>query len=775
MSSTSWMAMRGVMGIVSIGMLCISCATVPGSNRQKSNKPPPAPERLSIGAEHVVPCPDGLGQRHPAVAYGNGIYLLVWREGFCGHEGNSRILALRIDDSGRCLDRTPISISKAAGTEDHPAVVFGSGQFLVAWTSRSVESGRADSYRLNLRRLDAEGNLAGKVETMAGPTPRIRPALAFDGHDTFMLVWQEFRDDHFEVLGARIGAVDNRRLDEPPLKIMTRDSKEKIDWAMAGPLGVAWTGHGYVVAQSVYAVYLDPQGKTVLPRTQTWEAEAPGGQTVVSAWNKGFIFHCARPNPDPWGWGGNGVIVGMKVTRHGAAEEKQALIRMAKDGGQTRRYDLLADGHIANCLDAARWLNHPGWPMGIPGGLRHTVDDVWPSGSPAAAFNGESLMVVWPRAHRVDKRRLVNRDLYLMRLLPEWTRVDSFPLPVAVGPSEETGPVLCAGASGRVLLAYEKLTNEGVAIRYRILEETPDSKPPKVKYVVPLSRKEWIVAFNEPVSAASVGPGTLQVDGLSVRRVEFNSDARAKSREVILTMEEPPEIGLRYTLHIKGVTDCSPSANMAKGETFSFTALPGTIQHSPRIYQWDNPKSSELNYENPDRSDSRDYICNWLLLGPVPGGREDVPFDPGTVLPSPGETLQTDSGTFTWTAQQGEALNLGARMGGKNDHSAYAATYVFSEKPRDVQLRLDSNDNNRAWLNGRLVHDGITAGQKTRIFHDYTDVVPVRLRAGWNLLLLQVHNYGRWWMMVAQIVDEQGKQIPTLTWQLERPEGAKQY
>lgn len=768
MKSAKWKPIVLVAGLAAACVLCCSCATV--DDAAAALRGEASSERLSIGEELNVPSPDGLGQRHPAVAYGDGVYLLAWREGFCGFEGNSRILAMRIDAAGRPLDSEPISISVASGEEDDPAVAFCGGRFLVAWTSRAESAGGGEPYRLNLRRVNAQGRCEGEVESLTGRAPMIRPALASNGNDEFMLVWQEYQDDYFAVLGTRLAAATGRRLNEPALKLMTRDAGRDVDWAMAGPLGVAWTGNGYVVAQSVYAVCLDPQGKVLLPRTQTWEAELPGGQSVVAAWGKGFIFHCARPGGDPWGWYGNGAIVGMEVTPDGAGQEERALRRMAGSGGQTRQFDLLADGQVANCIDAARWLNHPGWPMGIPGGLIHTVDDVWPSGSPAAAFNGESLMVVWPRAHRVDNRRLANRDLFLMRLLPGWTRVDEFPIPVATSASEETGPILCAGARGQALLAYEKLTDKGVAIRYRVLAESPDRRAPWVAYVAPLSREELIVAFDEPVAPAGGSTDGLKfkVDGLDVKRVEFNPDARAKGRQVILTTDRP-EIGRQYTLHVDGVTDCSPAANAARRETFTFTALPGTVQHCPRIYQWDNPNSSELNYENPDRSDSRDYICNWLLLGPVPGGREGPPFDPATAMPSPGETVRTDSATFTWTRHEGEALNLGARMGKKRDHSAFAATYVYSQEPRDVLLCLDSNDNNRAWLNGRIVHDGIGSGAKARVFHDYTDVVPVRLSRGWNRLLVQAHNEGGWWMMVARIVDSRHRPIPTLTWQLDRP------
>ena len=86
-------------------------------------------------------------------------------------------------------------------------------------------------------------------------------------------------------------------------------------------------------------------------------------------------------------------------------------------------------------------------------------------------------------------------------------------------------------------------------------------------------------------------------------------------------------------------------------------------------------------------------------------------------------------------------------------------------------LRLDSNDHNRAWLNGRLIHDGITNAKGSRGFHDYSDEVPVALRSGWNRLLVQVENQKGTWMMVGQITDEAGRPIRELTWQLERPEG----
>jgi hypothetical protein len=411
--------------------------------------------------------------------------------------------------------------------------------------------------------------------------------------------------------------------------------------------------------------------------------------------------------------------------------------------------------------------------MGLPGGFKHSMGDVWPSGPPAAAFNGESLVVVWPRGHMADNRRLFNRDLYLTRVLPDWGLVDRPAIPVTTGPTEETNPVLCTGPKRQVLLTYEKLTDKGVGVRYRLLTEEADTAPPTVDYVVPMSRTEMVVAFDEPLEEAGAGdPRHFRIDGLEVTGSQLSPDGRSARRQVILTTT-PPEVGRRYTLHVEGVSDRSPAGNTIKELEVTFLAKPGFMQRSDNVFNWDNPNSSEMSYPNPDRVGSRDYICNWALLGPLARQRWEHPFDPATVLPSPGDEVRTDAGTLTWAAAEGEALNLGVRLGTKAGQMAYAATYVFSERPHQAVLRLDSMDYNRAWFNGRLVNDGIGRATGRRSFHEYTDEVPIRLRRGWNRLLMQVqHRQGNWWMMVAQITDAAGEPIRDLTWQLDRPEQA---
>ena len=773
--------MNRVLCILAAGLLCTSCAVVdtPRDHRTAPGEgtaahPGPPPVRLTIGDPMALPSPSGRGQREPAVAFGNGVYLVVWREGFNGYEGESDILAMRLDASGTPLDAEPIAVCTDRGVQDQPAVAFCNGAFLVAWVPQR-KSADGGPYHVQVRAVTAKGKV-GAVRTVSGDNLMGHPALASNGRDECLLAWQQFNGEYFEVRGRFVkvsgtAAVPDT-LTKDSLTIMSGDKPLGLGWARGGRIGLAWTGAGYVVCQSVYAKVLDPGGKTVLDLTRTWNAYSPGGHTAVGAWGKGFVFHNVRPAPDPWGWGGNAAIVGMTVTPKGGRAEYEALKKFVPNTDKNRQFVLIADGHAANALDVSRWFNHPGWPMGMPGGLKHAQGGVWPSGRPAAAFDGESLVVVWPRGHLVDNKRMINRDLYLTRVLPDWGLVDRPPVSVCTGPTEETNPVLCAGPKGGVLLAYETLTDQGVGIHYRLLVEKPDTTPPAVAWVAPKSHTEMVVAFDEPVAEGSVKTQAFRITGkggaLAVKKATFVPGGRAQRRMVLLTTA-PPEVGKTYTLHVNGIRDRSPADNAARDAAFDFLAKPGFIMRRDRVTRWaiDGPPTET--YPNPCPIGHRDYIARWNVLGPLPRNVERHPFDPKTVAPSPGDTVTLGGTLYTWKEIKGEAVDLGGWFGQKADSMIYAAIYVFSDRRRDAILRLDTNDHNRAWLNDRLVNDGITGATGGRGSHGYSDEAPIALRRGWNRLLLQVENRDGYWFMCGQITDAAGQPIHDLTWQLDAP------
>jgi len=723
-------------------------------------------ERLTVGREMALPSPTARGQRHPALAYGKGVYLLVWCEGFTGAGGQSDILAMRVAPSGELLDTKPIPVCTEAGIQELPAVAFCAGKFLVAWVqaNRSSDAGG----RLRMRAITPGGRPAPATHTLDLTGKATHPALSSNGRDRFLLAWQEHNGKYFEVRGALLDAKNAAPPGGPHLKIMSGSEPAGLGWARGGKIATAWTGSGYVVGQSSYATWLSPSGKPLLGLTRTWSSWSPGGHTIAPAWGKAFLFFSHRPYLDPWGWGGNGSILGMTVTPEGARSERDRFVKMFPADDKNLQFVLLADGNVPNALDVSRWFNHPGWPMGMPGGLKHTRGDLWPSGTPAAAHNGESLVVVWPRAHLADNRRLRNRDLYLRRVLPDWGLVDAEPVAVSAAPTEETNPVMCAGTRGKVLLAYEKLSAEGVAVRYRAISEETDRDPPRVIWVAPKSRNEMVVAFDEPVAEKSIRLEGFRIDGLKIRSAKFVPGGRAMRRMVLLETS-PPTVGQEYALEVDAVTDRSPAANRMQNVKFRFLAKPGFMQIREKVTRWPVNGPPTVTYDSRCPVGHRDYIALWNVLGVLPRRATGHPFDPGKVQPSPGEEIKVGETTVKWRQIKGEAVDLGGWFGRKADSTVYAATYTFSDRDREALLRMDTNGHNRAWLNGKLVNDGITGSKRDRSSHDHSDEVPVKLRRGWNRLLVQIENRAAYWFLCAQITDRRGRPMHDLTWQLDKP------
>jgi transglutaminase-like putative cysteine protease/tetratricopeptide (TPR) repeat protein len=93
-----------------------------------------------------------------------------------------------------------------------------------------------------------------------------------------------------------------------------------------------------------------------------------------------------------------------------------------------------------------------------------------------------------------------------------------------------------------------------------------------------------------------------------------------------------------------------------------------------------------------------------------------------------------------------------------DDAVAYLAGWVHVDRAADAQLRIGTGSPARAWLNGGLVasDEHITGGSADAL------VVPVRLQAGWNQLLIKsAHKQGSWWMKV-RFSDRTGAPLPGL-------------
>ncbi|MBW1677032.1 MAG: hypothetical protein JRJ79_10600 [Deltaproteobacteria bacterium] len=162
---------------------------------------------LKIGEEVMVASegPGGKLRSLPAVAYGDGIYLVVWQEGWHGDQGNSRIYAARLGLDRKVLDPGGVEIAPCkTGVQENPRVAFIDGVFLVVW--QDLRNGEDCDV------LGARVSLEGKVLDPApmpigiGPRTQAMPDVAADD-EGFLVVWHGFqgRETAAKIFAACIG------------------------------------------------------------------------------------------------------------------------------------------------------------------------------------------------------------------------------------------------------------------------------------------------------------------------------------------------------------------------------------------------------------------------------------------------------------------------------------------------------------------------------------------------------------------------------------------
>jgi tetratricopeptide (TPR) repeat protein len=139
-------------------------------------------------------------------------------------------------------------------------------------------------------------------------------------------------------------------------------------------------------------------------------------------------------------------------------------------------------------------------------------------------------------------------------------------------------------------------------------------------------------------------------------------------------------------------------------------------------------------------------IRRWRIAGPLPGQTAGAPpLDGGGGLPWRDHLGADPLGRIDLIEACGEA----------KDAHAFLHTEVRSAAAQDVTLRLGSNDGLVCWLNGRELH----RNPATRALKPEQDLVPARLEAGVNRLLLCVSNSGWDWAVSLRITNSDGQPV----------------
>jgi hypothetical protein len=161
---------------------------------------------------------------------------------------------------------------------------------------------------------------------------------------------------------------------------------------------------------------------------------------------------------------------------------------------------------------------------------------------------------------------------------------------------------------------------------------------------------------------------------------------------------------------------------------------------------------------NPDADG---FIRNWLILAPIAiegesgaSGIDTAFLDAeATIKPKAGDTVVVGSKPLTWKDHQAsdffvDFLEASPERG--EYVAAYAVAYVLAEEDMQVTLALSTNDQGKAWVNGKEVFKFVD----TRVLDKDTDRVNVSLVKGQNVLVLKVVNEVNNWQGCARFLKD---------------------
>ena len=159
-----------------------------------------------------------------------------------------------------------------------------------------------------------------------------------------------------------------------------------------------------------------------------------------------------------------------------------------------------------------------------------------------------------------------------------------------------------------------------------------------------------------------------------------------------------------------------------------------------------------------------DYVMAWQVSGPYSKPFADpfeTAFEPET---ADAEAAEWKILPISRTADRPWMFDLDAAVGGQNK-AGYVRTYVHSNDEQPARIEFATDDGNKLWLNGSLVHADSAGGAATPGEHK----VNVTLQKGWNAILLKVTQSTGPWQFCLAIRKPNGDKLEGLSIQPAKP------
>src|SRR5215471_11802580 len=162
----------------------------------------------------------------------------------------------------------------------------------------------------------------------------------------------------------------------------------------------------------------------------------------------------------------------------------------------------------------------------------------------------------------------------------------------------------------------------------------------------------------------------------------------------------------------------------------------------------------------PAGLDADGFIRTWLVLAPIAltgeSGAEEIDRDflkgEATVTPKAGDKVMVGSTEVVWRPHQTSDYFIDFLQSFGRDRgeyvAGYAVAYVLADEAMPVTLALSTNDQGKAWLNGKEIFKFT----ETRTLEKDSDHVNVTLAKGQNVLVLKVINEVNNWQACARFL-----------------------